>query len=76
MNDEIEGVVPPWVHTADRVTDGERQLQDRTGTAGHRIPRRPELADLCVIDDSGLVVEKEHPVEAVVIRGESRTDEQ
>src|SRR5438132_1032 len=82
MEHEIEGVIALDVEPAERVVDGEAQVDERAPGDGamdrrqERHPRRPEMPDGRIPGDRLEVVEEERAVEAVGVRGDARADEE
>ena len=63
MERQIERMIAPDVQLADRVVDGQREIDDRPPSAEH-LAERPELPDALRFDDVFGVVEQKHTAEA------------
>ena len=76
VDGEVEGMVAPNVQPAEGIVDRQGELHERASGMRHYLPRGPEMADLRVVEDAGLVVEDEAPGEAVEVCGEPQADQQ
>ena len=76
VNRQVEGVIPLHLPSPQRVVDREGKARDRT--PGHRAlaarlpgPGWPQLSDVGIVADGGMVVEEERAAKAVLVGGQA-----
>src|ERR1041385_5333712 len=82
MNQQVRDVVAANVEAANRVVDRQRQVDERSTGDGcfrrrrQRFAHGPELSNLLVLDDAGLVVPEKWRRESARVRNETRDNDQ
>ena len=75
MNEEIQKMIPPHIQPAERIIDGERQIQNGTPVIDKDIPRRKKSTDLRIGHDLRLIIKDKWIMKRISVKNQPRDDQ-